>query len=128
MGFLDFLFKKEEQIGGDDVTYNENLNATSEDLANVTGDFMMVVEDVFSITGRGTIVTGKIGRGTIRVGDHVKFKNMVSDQTKITTVVGIEMFRKVLDIAKEGDNVGLLLRGVSRDEISRGDVLFQGEI
>ncbi|HEV2150473.1 MAG TPA: elongation factor Tu, partial [Longimicrobiaceae bacterium] len=83
--------------------------------------FLMPVEDVFSITGRGTVATGRIERGIIKVGDTVDVVGMNS--AKSTTVTGVEMFRKLLDEGQAGDNVGLLLRGVAKDEIERGMVL-----
>ena len=127
MGFLDFLFKKEERIGGDYSEKENNMN-NSINLDDVTGDFLMIVEDVFTITGRGTIVTGKIDFGTINVGDSVKIKHIITGEITATTITGIEKFRKILDSATVGENVGLLLRGVSRGEIERGDVLFQGNM
>ena len=84
--------------------------------------FMMPVEDVFSITGRGTVATGRVERGQIKVGDEVEIVGM-SDETKKTTVTGVEMFRKMLDFAEAGDNIGALLRGVTREDIERGQVL-----
>jgi len=83
--------------------------------------FLMPVEDVFSITGRGTVATGRIESGKIHVGDEVEIVGM--DNDKKTTVTGVEMFRKLLDEGQAGDNVGLLLRGVAKDEIDRGQVL-----
>jgi elongation factor Tu len=83
--------------------------------------FLMPVEDVFSITGRGTVATGRIERGIIKVGDTVDIVGMNSE--KQTTVTGVEMFRKLLDEGQAGDNVGLLLRGVAKDDIERGMVL-----
>jgi len=83
--------------------------------------FMMPVEDVFSITGRGTVATGRVDRGTVVVGDVVEIIGFVD--TTETTVTGVEMFRKLLDQAEAGDNIGALLRGVSRDDIQRGQVL-----
>jgi len=84
--------------------------------------FLMPVEDVFSITGRGTVATGRVERGTIKVQDTVEIVGM-TDETREVVVTGVEMFRKLLDQAIAGDNVGLLLRGVQRDEIERGQVL-----
>jgi len=84
--------------------------------------FMMPVEDVFSITGRGTVATGRVERGTIKVGDKVDIIG-IHENVKKTTVTGVEMFRKLLDFAEAGDNIGTLLRGVSRDDIERGQVL-----
>jgi elongation factor Tu len=83
--------------------------------------FLMPVEDVFSITGRGTVATGRIERGIIKVGETVELVGMNSE--KSTTVTGVEMFRKLLDEGQAGDNVGLLLRGVAKDDIQRGMVL-----
>jgi elongation factor Tu len=83
--------------------------------------FLMAVEDVFSITGRGTVATGRIERGTIKVGDSVEIVGIST--TKTTTITGIEMFQKTLESGVAGDNVGILLRGVTRDNIERGMVL-----
>lgn len=85
--------------------------------------FMMPVEDVFSITGRGTVATGRVERGQIKVGDEVEIIG-IKDTAK-STVTGVEMFRKLLDYAEAGDNIGALLRGVSREDIERGQVLAQ---
>ena len=84
--------------------------------------FMMPVEDVFSITGRGTVATGRVERGQVRVGDEVEIVG-IADETAKTTVTGVEMFRKLLDYAEAGDNIGALLRGVAREDIQRGPVL-----
>ena len=84
--------------------------------------FMMPVEDVFSITGRGTVATGRVERGQVKVGDEVEIVG-IHDETKKTTVTGVEMFRKMLDFAEAGDNIGALLRGVTREDIERGQVL-----
>jgi elongation factor Tu len=83
--------------------------------------FLMAIEDVFSITGRGTVATGRIERGTISVGDAVELVGL--KDTKATTVTGIEMFQKTLDQGMAGDNVGILIRGIQKDEIERGMVL-----
>ncbi len=84
--------------------------------------FLMPVEDVFTITGRGTVATGRCERGTINVGEEVEIVGL-AEETRKTTVTGLEMFRKLLDFAQAGDNVGALLRGVQRDDIERGQVL-----
>ncbi|MBR6066201.1 MAG: elongation factor Tu [Bacteroidales bacterium] len=84
--------------------------------------FLMPVEDVFSITGRGTVATGRIETGVIHVGDKVQIVGL-SDEFKDTTVTGVEMFRKLLDEGEAGDNVGLLLRGIDKDEVKRGEVI-----
>lgn len=83
--------------------------------------FLMPIEDVFTITGRGTVVTGRVDRGTIKVNDPVEIIGI--RPTKPTVVTGVEMFRKLLDYAQAGDNVGLLLRGVAREEVQRGQVI-----
>jgi elongation factor Tu len=99
--------------------------------------FLLPVEDVFSITGRGTVATGRIERGIVKVGEEVQVVGYNSD--KKTTVTGVEMFRKLLDEGRAGDNVGLLLRGIAKEDIERGMVLakpnsikphtkFQGEV
>ncbi|GGD03484.1 translation elongation factor 1A (EF-1A/EF-Tu) [Thalassobacillus cyri] len=84
--------------------------------------FMMPVEDVFSITGRGTVATGRVERGQVKVGDEIEIIGLMPEAKK-TTVTGVEMFRKLLDYAEAGDNIGALLRGVSREDINRGQVL-----
>jgi elongation factor Tu len=87
----------------------------------IDGAFLMPVEDVFSISGRGTVATGRIERGIVKVGDEVEIVGL--RDTQKTTVTGVEMFRKLLDQGQAGDNVGVLLRGVKRDEIERGQVV-----
>ncbi|EON70998.1 elongation factor Tu [Lysinibacillus fusiformis] len=84
--------------------------------------FMMPVEDVFSITGRGTVATGRVERGVVKVGDVIEIVG-INEEAKSTTVTGVEMFRKLLDYAEAGDNIGALLRGVAREDIQRGQVL-----
>ena len=84
--------------------------------------FLMPVEDVFTITGRGTVATGRVERGMLKVGDTVEIVGL-SDEKRSTVVTGVEMFRKTLDQAETGDNIGALLRGVQRTEIERGQVL-----
>jgi len=87
----------------------------------IDGDFLMPVEDVFSISGRGTVVTGRIERGIVKVGDEIEIVG-IKDTAK-TTCTGVEMFRKLLDEGQAGDNVGVLLRGTKREEVERGQVL-----
>jgi elongation factor Tu len=100
--------------------------------------FLMSIEDVFSIKGRGTVVTGRVDRGTIRVGEEVEIIGL-QEQTMKTVCTGVEMFHKILEQGQAGDNIGVLLRGIGRDEVSRGMVLakpgsikphrkFQGEV
>jgi elongation factor Tu len=87
----------------------------------IDGAFLMPIEDVFSISGRGTVVTGRIDRGIVNVGDEVEIVG-ITDTTK-TTCTGVEMFRKLLDEGRAGDNVGVLLRGTKREDVERGQVL-----
>ncbi|MFE8698599.1 elongation factor Tu [Cytobacillus sp. FJAT-53684] len=104
----------------------ELMNAVDEYVPNPTRDtekpFMMPVEDVFSITGRGTVATGRVERGQVKVGDVIEIVGL-AEEAKSTTVTGVEMFRKLLDYAEAGDNIGALLRGVAREDIQRGQVL-----
>ncbi|MGG0668496.1 elongation factor Tu [Sporosarcina koreensis] len=104
----------------------ELMNAVDEYIPTPPRDtdkpFMMPVEDVFSITGRGTVATGRVERGQVKVGDVVDIIGL-TDEPKSTTVTGVEMFRKLLDYAEAGDNIGALLRGVAREDIERGQVL-----
>src|SRR3546814_6255442 len=83
--------------------------------------FLMPIEDVFSISGRGTVVTGRIETGVVKVGEEVEIVGI--KDTKKTVVTGVEMFRKLLDQGQAGDNVGALIRGVGREEVERGQVL-----
>ena len=118
---------------GEDVTANDWCKAIFELMDAVDSyiptperatdkPFLMPVEDVFSITGRGTVATGRVERGTIKVQDTVEIVGL-TEEKKSTVVTGVEMFRKLLDEAQAGDNIGVLLRGVQRDEIERGQVL-----
>ena len=83
--------------------------------------FLMPIEDVFTITGRGTVVTGRVERGQVKLNDEVEIVGL--KETKKSVVTGIEMFRKQLDYAESGDNAGILLRGISREDVERGQVL-----
>jgi elongation factor Tu len=83
--------------------------------------FLMPIEDIFSITGRGTVVTGRVERGVVKVGEEIEIVGMTD--TKKSVVTGVEMFRKLLDEGQAGDNVGCLLRGIDKDEVERGQVL-----
>jgi elongation factor Tu len=104
----------------------ELMTAVDEWIPTPTRDtdkpFMMPIEDVFSITGRGTVATGRVERGVVKVGDVVESVGF-TEEPKSTTVTGVEMFRKLLDFAEAGDNIGALLRGVAREDIERGQVL-----
>jgi elongation factor Tu len=95
--------------------------ALPEPKRDIDKPFLMPIEDVFSISGRGTVVTGRVERGTVTVGEEVEIVG-IKPTTK-TTCTGVEMFRKILDQGQAGDNVGVLLRGVKRDEVERGQVL-----
>jgi len=94
-----------------------------EPVREIDKPFLMPIEDVFSISGRGTVVTGRIERGIVKVGDEVEIVGL--GETKKTVVTGVEMFRKTLDQGQAGDNVGILLRGIKRDEVERGQVVAQ---
>jgi len=109
-----------------------------EPVREVDKPFLLAIEDIFSITGRGTVVTGRVERGKIKVGDPVEIVGMLREIKK-TVATGVEMFRKTLDEAQAGDNIGVLLRGIEKDEVSRGMVLaapgsitphtkFEGEV
>ena len=89
---------------------------------DVDKPFLMPVEDVFTITGRGTVATGRVERGTVKLNDEMEIVG-ISEETKKTVITGIEMFRKLLDQGQAGDNVGLLLRGIDKNEIERGQVI-----
>ena len=106
----------------------ELMNAVDEYIPDPQRDtdkpFVMPVEDVFSITGRGTVATGRVERGVLHVSDEVEIVG-IHEETKKTVVTGVEMFRKLLDEAQAGDNIGALLRGIQRTEIERGQVLIK---
>src|SRR5690606_36496398 len=96
-------------------------NYIPEPVRAVDQPFLMPIEDVFSISGRGTVVTGRIERGIIKVGESIEIVAIRDTQT--STCTGVEMFRKLLDEGRAGENVGVLLRGTKRDEVERGQVL-----
>ena len=120
---LAALEGRDEEIGAN--TINALMAAVDEYIPQpdrlIDMAFLMPIEDVFSISGRGTVVTGRIERGIVKVGEEVEIVGLTD--TSKTTVTGVEMFRKLLDEGEAGDNVGCLLRGVGRDEIERGQVL-----
>jgi elongation factor Tu len=101
------------------------MNAVDESIPepvrDVDKDFLMPIEDVFTISGRGTVVTGRVERGVVKVGEEIEIVGIAPTQK--TVVTGVEMFRKVLDEGRAGDNIGVLLRGVKREEVERGQVL-----
>ena len=123
MGLFDLFRKKRPDDGvyrrpeGAGPYYGDDITAD-----NSYGTFRITVEDVFSITGRGTVITGQVESGSVKVGDQVTLRR-VDGSIREVTVTGIEMFRKILDAARQGDNVGLLLRGLDRSDVGRGDVL-----
>ncbi|MGB3712045.1 MAG: elongation factor Tu [Erythrobacter sp.] len=120
---LAALEGRDEEIG--EKSIKELMDAVDEHIPQpdrpVDQDFLMPIEDVFSISGRGTVVTGRVETGKVNVGDEVEIVG-IKDTTK-TTVTGVEMFRKLLDSGEAGDNIGALIRGVARDDVERGQVL-----
>jgi elongation factor Tu len=120
---LAALEGRDDEIGKNSIL--ELMKAVDEHIPQpdrpVDQDFLMPIEDVFSISGRGTVVTGRVETGVVNVGDEVEIVG-IKDTTK-TTVTGVEMFRKLLDRGEAGDNIGALIRGVGREEVERGQVL-----
>jgi elongation factor Tu len=120
---LAALEDRDPEIGENSI--RELMAAVDENIPQpdrpVDKDFLMPIEDVFSISGRGTVVTGRVETGIVNVGDEVEIIG-IKDTTK-TTVTGVEMFRKLLDSGQAGDNIGALIRGVAREEVERGQVL-----
>ena len=120
---LAALEGRDDNIGKESII--ELMNAVDEHIPQpdrpVDKDFLMPIEDVFSISGRGTVVTGRVETGVVNVGDEVEIVG-IKDTAK-TTVTGVEMFRKLLDRGEAGDNIGALIRGVAREEVERGQVL-----
>lgn len=118
MGLFDFFKPK-------NIMVEQNNVQTSQPVQNVpvqgNGDFELIVEDVFTITGRGTVITGRVISGSVKVGDNVT----ILPTGISTTVTGIEQFRKMLDYAQAGDNVGILLRGVAKEDVQRGNRLVR---
>jgi elongation factor Tu len=97
-------------------------SAIPEPERDIDKPFLMPIEDVFTITGRGTVVTGRVERGVVKVGETIEIVG-IKEKVQSTTVTGVEMFRKLLDEGRAGDNVGLLLRGIKREEVERGQVI-----
>jgi elongation factor Tu len=113
----------DEEYVGKIIELAEQLDTyIPEPVRDLDKPFMMPVEDVFSITGRGTVATGRIEQGIVNTGDTVEIVG-IHEQVSSTVVTGVEMFRKILDQGQAGDNVGCLLRGIKREEIERGQVL-----
>jgi elongation factor Tu len=98
--------------------------AIPEPQRDIEKPFLMPIEDVFTITGRGTVVTGRVERGIVKVSETVEIVG-IKNETQTTTVTGVEMFRKLLDQGQAGDNVGLLLRGIKREDVERGQVVVK---
>lgn len=122
MGIFDIFKRKQMDIQTEIPQVQNNTQVNQQPIeqdvipADITNNFVMKVEDVFTITGRGTVLTGKILRGRININDVVTIK-----ETGVsTTVTGIEQFRKTLDYAQEGDNAGILLRDIARDQVTSG--------
>nr|YP_009390063.1 elongation factor Tu [Sheathia arcuata]ART65429.1 elongation factor Tu [Sheathia arcuata] len=127
---LNYVINKPETVKGEDKWVDkiyELMNAIDNYIPTPTRDidktFLMAVEDVFSITGRGTVATGRIERGIIKVGDSIEIVGL--RETRTTTITGLEMFQKTLDEGMAGDNIGILLRGIQKRDIERGMVLAQ---
>jgi elongation factor Tu len=112
-------------VSGADAAIEELMEAVDSYIPTperaIDRPFLMPIEDVFSISGRGTVVTGRIERGSVKVGDEVEIVGLRA--TTKTVVTGVEMFRKLLDYGEAGDNIGALLRGTKREEVERGQVL-----
>ncbi len=132
MGLFDFLkkpksdvemyYEQRGQVGGQGTMPVSNGNMDMQYAEMYSNDFRFTVEDVFTITGRGTVVTGKVMSGTVRSGETVTLQRMDGSESKVT-IGGIEAFRKLLDVASAGDHVGLLLRNIAKNEIGRNDIL-----
>jgi elongation factor Tu len=127
---LNYVINKPETIKGEDKWVDkiyELMNAIDNyiptPIRDIDKTFLMAVEDVFSITGRGTVATGRIERGIIKVGDSIEIVGL--RETRTTTITGLEMFQKTLDEGMAGDNIGILLRGIQKKDIERGMVLAQ---
>ena len=119
---LKALEGDEAWVGAIDELMNQVDTFIPLPVRDIEKPFLMAIEDVFTITGRGTVATGRVERGIVHVGDEVEIVG-IHEETKKTVVTGVEMFRKLLDEAQAGDNIGVLLRGVARTEIERGQVL-----
>lgn len=130
MGLFDFLKKvTDDNVErtttiryAEDAWSNSSSNAPVQPEVSVTGAFRFTVQDVFSITGRGTVVTGMIESGQVSVGDEVQLRR-TTGECKTVQVTGLEVFRKMLDTVTEGMNVGILVSDVTKSDIGRGDVL-----
>lgn len=132
MGLFDFFKKPKNMMEEyyEERNKREAANQQAEDFQyNPIGqqdfsEFRITVQDVFTITGRGTVITGQVESGEVRVGEELRIQR-VNGQVGTTVVTGIEQFRKILDYAKQGDNVGILLRDVTKQDVGKGDVLIK---
>ena len=139
MGLFDIFKSKKksdgviEEYGRTSQNYSNSYETNSEDTSDAyhnssyhdpSHSFELTVEDVFTITGRGTVAVGKVSLGVIHTGDEV-FIQTTTGETISSVIIGIEMFRKLLSVAQEGDTVGLLLRGINRNQIGRGDLIYK---
>ena len=120
MGLFEIFKKKRVEVAGEEMNSSpvQETVVEPQTFSVPTSEFKMTIEDVFTITGRGTVVTGRVESGSVQINDTVLING-----SRPVVVTGIEMFRKTLDVAVAGDNCGLLLRNITRDEISQGDVL-----
>ncbi|MBO5228765.1 MAG: hypothetical protein J6B39_07215 [Lachnospiraceae bacterium] len=131
MGLFDIFKKKKSDV---EIYYEERQKRAAAEEAlnnqyNSIGDnyqetFRITVQDVFTITGRGTVITGRVEAGAVHVGETVTLRRL-NGATSNVTVTGIEQFRKICESAKAGENVGILLRGITRNDIGQGDVLVK---
>ena len=106
------------------ATPDSGLTSITSPISDINGPFLMSIEDVFTITGRGTVVTGRVERGTVKIGDEIQIVG-IRDEIITTKVAGIEMFREQLDYAEVGDNAGIVLENVNREDVERGQVLVK---
>lgn len=121
MGFFSKLFgskNHDDEMKKEAMQMEHTAQINNVMTGNINGEFNFTVEDVFTITGRGTVVTGSVNSGTIKLNDEVLINGVTP-----TVVTGIEMFRKTLDVAQAGDKCGILLRGIDRNQINSGDTL-----
>ena len=121
MGLLDLLFGKREMDVSGSINKGDNIQKEYQNTPNINSEFLFEIADVFNITGRGTIVTGHVVKGSLKVGEEVT----IAETGQTTVVTGMEMFRKMLDEVKEGENAGILLRGVDRNDVERGYTLIK---
>lgn len=110
----------QEQESYNDTSYQQNISADTYSQSS----FRITVEDVFTITGRGTVIVGQVQSGSVHVGDTVTLQRL-DGSSRDVTITGIEMFRKMMDVAQAGDNVGILLRGLTKSDIAKGDILYK---